>query len=114
MTRLRNPRSLRDAALVGLAAMFAAASSISHARPGELSRGAVDDQRHSGWRALAVLMIGYLVRGSWTEALHMPLTAAALTMPIAGILFVPVLIGIPWLYPWRTDAAARAIQNSSI
>ncbi len=50
--------------------------------------------------ALAVLMISYLVRGDWTDGLHVPLTAAALAMPIAGVLFVPVLIGIPWLYPW--------------
>ncbi len=55
--------------------------------------------------ALAVLMIGYLIRGRWTEGLHAPLTAAALTMPLAGLLLVPVLIGIPWLYPWGQQAA---------
>jgi len=54
--------------------------------------------------ALAVLMITYLVRGSWTQGLHVPLAAAALTMPLAGVLFVPVLIGVPWLYPWAQDA----------
>jgi len=54
--------------------------------------------------ALAVLMITYLVRGDWTEGLHVPLAAAALTMPIAGILFAPVLIGIPWLYPWANES----------
>jgi hypothetical protein len=58
--------------------------------------------------ALAVLMITYLVRGHWTEGLHVPLIAAALTLPVAGILFVPVLIGIPWLYPWAQAAAGES------
>src|SRR5205823_47601 len=49
--------------------------------------------------SMAVLMVTYLVRGRWTEALHIPLTAAALTTPIAAVLFIPVLIVIPWLYP---------------
>jgi hypothetical protein len=45
-------------------------------------------------------MTTYLVRGKWTEGLRDPLTAAALTMPIAAVIFVPVLIGMPLLYPW--------------
>jgi hypothetical protein len=45
--------------------------------------------------ALAVLMVSYLVRGEWTEGLHPALTAAASTMPIAGLLFVPVVVGMP-------------------
>lgn len=60
--------------------------------------------------SLAVLMIGYLVRGNWTTGLHVPLTAAALTMPMAGILFVPVLIAIPWLYPWAHGAGASGFK----
>jgi hypothetical protein len=50
--------------------------------------------------ACAVLMITYLVRGRWTEGLHLPLTAAALTTPLAGLMFIPVLLGMAWLYPW--------------
>src|SRR5262249_32408957 len=50
--------------------------------------------------ATAVLMLTYLVRGHWTEALHAPLTAAALSTPITGVLFLPVLLGMSWLYPW--------------
>jgi len=56
--------------------------------------------------ALAVLMIAYLVRGEWTEQMRAPLTAAALTMPIAGVLFVPVLLGLHVLYPWARDGHA--------
>ena len=55
--------------------------------------------------SLAMLLITYLVRGRWTEELYPPFIAAALTMPAAGLLAAPVLIGIPWLYPWTTTAA---------
>src|SRR3954470_11349588 len=50
--------------------------------------------------ALGVLMMTYSIRGVWTEGLHVPLTGGAALMPLAGLLFIPVLIGIPWLYPW--------------
>jgi hypothetical protein len=58
--------------------------------------------------AIAVLMVTYLVRGAWTEGLHIPLTAAALTTPIAAALFIPVLIALPWLYPWTQGAGVEA------
>ena len=50
--------------------------------------------------ALLVLMISYLVPGRWTNEMHVPLTAATLLIPVAGLMFVPVLAGLPWLYPW--------------
>jgi hypothetical protein len=58
-----------------------------------------------GVGSLAVLMIAYLVRGQWTEELHRPLTAAALTLPGILLLFVPVLLGLHELYPWAHEAA---------
>src|SRR5437868_7146217 len=62
--------------------------------------------------ALAVLMITYLVRGTWTNDLHVPLTAASLVIPIAGLMFLPVILGLPWLYPWahgRPGGAFKAV-----
>jgi hypothetical protein len=56
--------------------------------------------------ALGVLFTSYLVRGGWTRDLHEPLTAAALTLPVVGILFIPVAAGTGWLYPWAADATA--------
>jgi len=61
--------------------------------------------------ALAVLMLSYLVRGQWTEGLHVPLAAAALTTPAAGLLFIPVLVGIPWLYPWAHESVRGAFKS---
>jgi hypothetical protein len=60
--------------------------------------------------ALAVLMITYLVRGAWTKGLHVPLMAAALTLPITGLLFLPVIIGLPWLYPWANGEVSGILQ----
>jgi len=60
--------------------------------------------------ALMVLMMTYLVPGRWTNAMHLPLTAAALTIPVFGLLFVPVLIGLPWLYPWVHEPPVPAFK----
>ncbi len=60
--------------------------------------------------ALAVLMVTYLVRGAWTEELHDALTAAAMTLPAMALLFVPVLIAVPWLYPWAAGEHHGALQ----
>jgi hypothetical protein len=61
---------------------------------------------------MAVLLVTYLVRGEWSNGLHQPLAAASLVMPVAGLMFVPVLAGMPWLYPWvasRPDGTFKAI-----
>jgi len=57
--------------------------------------------------AMAVLMFTYVVRGEWTDGLHRPLTAAALTLPVAAMLFAPVLLGKSHIYPWATQAAGE-------
>jgi hypothetical protein len=49
--------------------------------------------------ALGVLMVSYLVRRDWTEALHPVLTAATATIPLAGGLFIPILYFLTQLYP---------------
>jgi hypothetical protein len=60
--------------------------------------------------ALVVLLFTYLTRGPWTNELHVPLTAATLAMPIAGLLFLPVVAGMPWLYPWVAARPEHAFQ----
>src|SRR5689334_15848313 len=57
--------------------------------------------------SIGVLFFTYLVRGNWTEGLHVPLTAAALTTPVVGLLFLPVLLGTTWIYPWAYSHAAE-------
>jgi hypothetical protein len=60
--------------------------------------------------ALLVLMFSYLTRGTWTNEMHVPLTAATLTIPVAGLLFLPVLAGLPWLYPWVDAPPEQAFK----
>ena len=55
--------------------------------------------------ALALLMMAELISGVWRQDLTAPLATAAWTTPLAGLLFLPVLLGIAWIYPWAADAA---------
>src|SRR5438045_4115069 len=56
--------------------------------------------------ALGVLMTSYLVRRAWTERLHSVMTAATAALPLAGALFIPILIGVNDLYPAATEHAS--------
>jgi hypothetical protein len=55
--------------------------------------------------ALGVLFTTYLVRGGWTRDLPGPLSRAANTVPVAGLLFIPALIGMAAIYPWAGGGA---------
>jgi hypothetical protein len=56
--------------------------------------------------ALGVLMTSYLVRRAWTDKLHSVMTATTATLPLAGGLFIPILIGVNELYPAAADHAS--------
>jgi hypothetical protein len=53
--------------------------------------------------ALAVLLTTYLVRAGWTHDLHKPLSSAAMTIPVVAALFVPILVGMAYVYPWAAE-----------
>ncbi len=56
--------------------------------------------------ALVLLLIRALTGGIWGEAALPSLVPAALAIPLFGLLFVPVLIGLPLLFPWAADPQA--------
>ncbi|TYL89172.1 hypothetical protein FXB40_36925 [Bradyrhizobium rifense] len=56
--------------------------------------------------ALGVQMTSYLVQRAWTHALYATLAAATAVLPVAALLFTPVLIGMKELYPAATDASS--------
>ncbi len=58
-----------------------------------------------GWSAipigcLSLLMMVVLVPGSWRTLLAGPFAAGASLLPLAALLFLPVLIGFRLIYPW--------------
>jgi hypothetical protein len=66
--------------------------------------------------SLAILMLHHLVGGRWGFMTQRLLEAAVGTMPLAALLFLPLLLGQQELYPWaRPDAAADPIlQEKSV
>ncbi len=60
--------------------------------------------------SLAVLMMQYLTSGKWGLVSRRVLEAAAATLPLMAVAFIPIVIGMPTLYPWDR-AAARSDAN---
>jgi hypothetical protein len=58
--------------------------------------------------SLAVLMLHYVVGGSWGFLVRRVLEASARTLPVLALLFLPLLAGLPELYPWARPAEAEA------
>ena len=50
--------------------------------------------------SLAWLMLQYLTGGAWGVVIRRPCEAAARTLPLVALMFLPIVIGIPNLYPW--------------
>jgi hypothetical protein len=63
--------------------------------------------------AVSLLMIHDLVGGEWGEALRPLLEAAAATLPLFVLLFLPIpLAGLAVLYPWARPDTATALHNT--
>ena len=57
---------------------------------------------------LAWLMVQYLTGGAWGVVIRRPAEAAARTLPMVLLLFLPIFIGIRNLYPWSHSDLVRA------
>ncbi|HTM06825.1 MAG TPA: hypothetical protein VL754_00400 [Verrucomicrobiae bacterium] len=55
--------------------------------------------------SLALLMLHHLVGGRWGFMIQRLLEAAVRTFPVTAVLFLPLLGGMRWLYPWAQAAA---------
>jgi hypothetical protein len=65
---------------------------------------------------LALLMLHHLVGGRWGFMIQRVLEAAIQTLPLMALLFVPLLFGLPDLYPWaraEVVAADPLLQQKS-
>lgn len=58
--------------------------------------------------SLAWLMIHHLSGGAWGLMVRRPLEAAARTIPLMTLLFVPIVLGLPHLYEWSHPEAVAA------
>jgi hypothetical protein len=56
---------------------------------------------------LAILMVHHLSMGGWSLMLRRTLEAAARTVWVLGLLFLPLLIGLPRLYAWARPEVVR-------
>lgn len=50
--------------------------------------------------ALLLSLIGYATDAAWIAVVRRPLESIAGTLPIVGLLFVPILLSIGAIYPW--------------
>ncbi len=58
-------------------------------------------------------MTNHLTAGAWGLVPRRILESAAQTLPLLLILFIPIVVGMPWLYEWaRPNAAASALLSS--
>lgn len=63
--------------------------------------------------ALILLMIGYAANARWMAVVRRATEAVALPMPLLAVLFVALLFGASWIYPWQTvppDATRHEIE----
>jgi hypothetical protein len=63
--------------------------------------------------SLVTLMIHHLTGGAWLFVIRRPMEAAARTIPLLAVLFIPLVIGMQHLYPWSVPeivAADKYIQ----
>lgn len=57
-----------------------------------------------GFGSLVILMIHALTGGAWGEAIRAPAEAAAMTLPLMALLFIPALFGIHDIFAWAQPA----------
>ena len=57
---------------------------------------------------MAWLMVQYMTGGAWGVVIRRPAEAAARTLPLMALLFIPILIGIPSLYSWSHASVVAA------
>jgi hypothetical protein len=49
---------------------------------------------------MSIVMLHHLTGGAWGWLVRRPAEAAAMTMPFLLVLFIPIALGVGYLYPW--------------
>ena len=58
--------------------------------------------------SLALLMLQHLTSGGWGLVIRRVLEAATRTLPVMAILFVPIILGARYIYPWTNHEEVAA------
>lgn len=62
---------------------------------------------------LGLLMVHHLAGGRWGFTIRRLLEAGAMTLPVMGLLFIPVLVGMDFLYEWLHEVEDPLIQHKA-
>ena len=57
---------------------------------------------------LGILLLHHLVSGAWGHLIQRMVEAGARTLPFMALLFIPVLLGMEYLYPWTRHDVVEA------
>ena len=57
--------------------------------------------------SLGLMLLHHMTRGAWGLMIRRILEASSRTLPWLALLFLPVLAGLPFLYPWAQPGAAE-------
>lgn len=63
--------------------------------------------------ALAMLMIGHVVRATWFVVLRRSCEDVSAVLPWLALLIIPVFVAIPLLYPWGGSATGLSAADSA-
>jgi hypothetical protein len=67
--------------------------------------------------SMGIVMLQYLTAGAWGIMTRRTLESASRTLPLCAILFIPIAIGMRWLYDWAHPDLVRneyVLQHRSI
>jgi hypothetical protein len=62
--------------------------------------------------SMALVMLQHLTGGAWGLVLRRPLESAARCLPLVAVLFVPVALGVPYLYEWANSDWREVYQRA--
>ena len=60
--------------------------------------------------SMAIIMIRHLTGGGWGVVIRRLQGAAMRTLPLLAVLFVPIILGMHYLYPWAQDLEGASAQ----
>ena len=63
--------------------------------------------------SLVLGMIGYLTTATWATAFTPVLESATKALPLVALFFLPVLVGMPKLYPWANETVQKSHMHGT-